>query len=472
MKSSQSREPVQEASLYRSYQNELAGERMARSLRTGIVVVIGVNTLFVALDYFAYPERFWLLACVRMALNVAVGVIYWRLPAANPLTMTRVGCMTTGIGLIAVSGAAGGITSDYVYALPVLLLGMPVLLPLNVRQSSQIVVPLLLGLAGLPLVTEWEFVFRDYAIGLFFPLASGVECVASCSVLDRLRFLDFRQRRELEQAEAQIVQAERLAAIGELAAGVAHEANNPVNYAINAARALAGCLFDLNQVSEQLSQLEWTDRERLAEQLAELERLQDELGGGDFAETATELVGIVTDGLQRTAKLVGELRDFAKPGGGRRVPLDLREGLESTLKLVAKTLVEHDVDIDLQVPDEVPVVEGDSGALNQVFLNLIKNAAEAMEDEGGVVNVRLFEDAGALCVVVRDDGPGIAPEVQDRLFEPFFTTKGAGEGSGLGLSICRQIAQAHGGSLTAESTFGQGATFTLRLPIAARRGGV
>ena len=465
MTSSEARETAAEAELYRSYQSELAGERMARSLRNGILVVIFVNTLFIVLDHFAYPTRFWWLVGVRVAVNAAVGFIYWRLPKQNPLSMTRAGCMVAGVGLIAVSGAAGGITSDYVYALPVLLLGMPVLLPLNVRQASQIVVPLLLMLAALPLVTDWVFVFREYAIGLFFPLAAGVECVASCNVLDRLRFLDFRQRRELQQAEAQIVQSERLAAIGELAAGVAHEANNPVNFAINAARALQVSVADLRELSLLMGQLDWSDRDRLAEQLADLERLHDELGAGELADTASELVGIVTDGLERTAKLVGELREFAKPGEGTRMPLDLREGLESTLKLAAATLVEHGVDIDLQVPDEVPVVVGDSGALNQVLLNLIKNAAEAMEGEGGAVTVRLFEESGDLCVAVEDDGPGITPTAKERLFEPFFTTKEAGQGTGLGLSISRQIAQAHGGSLSAESELGSGSVFTLRLPI-------
>jgi two-component system NtrC family sensor kinase len=253
---------------------------------------------------------------------------------------------------------------------------------------------------------------------------------------------------------------------------LAHEANNPVNFAINAARALDLSIRDLAQLSEQMGQLDWSCQDRLMEQLAELERLQDELGAADLSATAAELVEIVIDGLERTARLVGELRDFAKPGEGKRTSIDLAEGLEATLKLVAPTLVANDVDVDLQVSEEVPVIQGDSGALNQVFLNLIKNAAEAMEGQGGSIVVSLTEAAGEVCVVVADDGPGIAPEVQQRLFEPFYTTKGAGQGTGLGLSICRQIAEAHGGSLGFESTLGSGATFRLRIPFEERRQGL
>jgi signal transduction histidine kinase len=119
----------------------------------------------------------------------------------------------------------------------------------------------------------------------------------------------------------------------------------------------------------------------------------------------------------------------------------------------------------MEIPSDLPAVEGDAGALNQVFLNLIKNAAEALAGRGGSIRVETSVAAGTLKVVVRDDGPGMTPEVQERLFEPFFTTKGANGGTGLGLSICRQIAVRHGGALEVQSQEGQGTVMTLTLPL-------
>lgn len=279
-----------------------------------------------------------------------------------------------------------------------------------------------------------------------------------------------RALRELKLAEVQLVQSERLAAVGELAAGIAHEVNNPVNFALNAARAMEATVEDLKYVVEELA----AESGRPPVAVAELDRRSATKsavapeGIAELSDTLTELAGIIAEGLSRTSTLVGNLRDFAAPGrsGERSATVRVEKGLRSTVQLLKHSLDRHGARIDLEIAEDLPTIVGDAGGLNQVFLNLIKNAAEAFGEEGGTIHVSLARDHDRLVVVVADDGPGIPPEHRSVLFEPFFTTKEVGEGTGLGLSISRQIVVAHGGSLEVWSELGRGSRFTVRLPIA------
>ncbi len=266
---------------------------------------------------------------------------------------------------------------------------------------------------------------------------------------------------ELKDTSAQLVQAERLAAVGELAAGVAHEVNNPMNFAINALRALAAQVEQVRRLGERAAALDATDPAALADGTRELERLRRDLD----LESLDELVAIIGEGLERTRRLVGDLRDFAAPGQTTRTDVDVRAGLESTLHLIAHTLRDAGIQLQTDLADRVPRLFGDARALNQVFLNLLKNSTEALRGKGGTVSVFLGEEDGSIVVRVGDDGPGIPPESLGRLFEPFYTTKGAGDGTGLGLAISRRIAIDHGGSIELESSSGKGSCFCVRLPI-------
>jgi two-component system, NtrC family, sensor kinase len=268
----------------------------------------------------------------------------------------------------------------------------------------------------------------------------------------------------------QLVQAERLAAVGELAAGVAHEVNNPVNFAVNSLRVLQETVGQVREFAGRLAAIDWRDAAKLPERAAELQRLEGEIGLEEAAGTLDELVKIVMEGLERTGRLVADLRDFGAPGEREHQVVDLAAALDSTLAMVGSTLARDGVQIERQLAPDLPVVLGDPSALKQLFLNLLKNAAEALEETGGTVRVRAArsEDGRGVEVSVSDDGPGIEPAQAERIFEPFFTTKTAGRGTGLGLSICRRIAEAHAGSLEVRSTPGAGATFTLRLPAEAQ----
>ncbi|MEE2665317.1 MAG: ATP-binding protein [Myxococcota bacterium] len=279
-----------------------------------------------------------------------------------------------------------------------------------------------------------------------------------------------RALEELRQAEAQLVQSERLAAVGELAAGIAHEVNNPVNYALNAVRALSATVEELRVLVAEPVDLDLDDGAELETRGAAPRERVESTCSDDLGATVVELSGIVSAGLERTQRLVSQLRDFAAPGAGESGPVDLCDGIRSTGLLMRHDLEKAGVELSLELPDALQTVHGDGGALNQLLLNLVKNAAEAMEGRGGTITVAVREHGGELEVEVRDNGVGIADDVRPHLFDPFFTTKAAGQGSGLGLSMCRRIADSHGGRLAVESRVGEGSCFTLTLPIADAAG--
>jgi signal transduction histidine kinase len=275
--------------------------------------------------------------------------------------------------------------------------------------------------------------------------------------------------RELKEAEVQLVKAERLAAVGELSAGVAHEVNNPLNFARNSLATLTTYVDDVRGLVQRVSELDVGDRAKLAAQLEAFERAKADVGFDEVASGLSELVAIVTEGLDRTSRLVSDLRDFAAPHRGGRSLVDVGVGLRSTLQLLGHRLRRGGARMELDLPEALPRVEGDAGALNQVFLNVLKNAAEAIEGQGGgTIHVSARAEGTALAVRIRDEGPGMDSEALSHLFEPFFTTKEAGRGTGLGLSMSRRIVEEHGGTIEVESAPGEGTAVTVRLPAPAQ----
>lgn len=236
---------------------------------------------------------------------------------------------------------------------------------------------------------------------------------------------DLTEKRRLDQ---QLVQSGKLAAIGELAAGVAHEINNP--------------LFAI---------------------LGLTEFLLKESEPGSKARQRLEL--IQQTGLE-IKEIVRALLDFARENAEERHVVPLEDVIRQTVDLVRRTNAHKGVELVDSYDDSGATVHGSPNQLKQILLNLIANARQAMPN-GGTVHVGVRREGDHVVATVRDDGPGIDPEVLDRIFEPFFTTKRVSGGTGLGLSVSLGIAEAHGGSLTASSEVGHGATFTLRLPITA-----
>jgi signal transduction histidine kinase len=244
--------------------------------------------------------------------------------------------------------------------------------------------------------------------------------------------------RELQAAEVHLVHSEKMAALGRLVAGVAHEINNPVSFISTSVAPLKRRLDRASTLSPP----------EVAKVLAE----------------AHEVVDLIGRGAERTAAIVRDLRSFSRLGETERKPVDLTEGIEVSLRLLAGRLRDK-VTVHRQFAD-LPLVECDPGQINQVFMNILANACDAAPSGGNIwVTTKLEEDF--VVVTVRDDGPGISPDLQRRIFDPFFTTKDVGHGTGLGLAIAQSVVSAHDGRLEVASTVGKGATFTVTLPVTA-----
>jgi signal transduction histidine kinase len=250
--------------------------------------------------------------------------------------------------------------------------------------------------------------------------------------------------RRLKEMQTQLVQSEKMAALGQLVAGVAHEMNTPIGAIQSVHGSLAAAADKLRRRIDALAPEAAADP-KLAAALAVL---------SDGAD-------VIAKGSERVSSIVKRLRTFARLDEAELQRVDLHDGIEDTLVL-ARHELKHGIEV-IRDYGALPPVACYPGQLNQLFLNLIMNARQAM-GASGTLTLRTRDLGDAVEVRVIDDGPGIAPEDLERIFDPGFTTKGVGVGTGLGLAICYRIAEAHRGTLTAESAPGQGATFTLRIP--------
>jgi len=223
-----------------------------------------------------------------------------------------------------------------------------------------------------------------------------------------------------------LVQAAKLAAVGALAAGVAHELNNPLTSVLG---------------------------------FAELSLTNPEVG-----VSVRHDLEIIAHEAGRARDIVRNLLDFARQTKPQRLPTDVNHVLKHTLDLIRQHIEKSGVIITEDYTPDVGLLTLDSGQIKQVFLNLITNAAQAMP-RGGKLSLRTACLDDGVAISVSDTGQGIPPEIQDRIFEPFFTTKAVGEGTGLGLSVSFGIIQEHGGRISVESQVGQGSTFTVWLPV-------
>jgi signal transduction histidine kinase len=238
----------------------------------------------------------------------------------------------------------------------------------------------------------------------------------------------------------QLVQSEKMASLGRLVAGVAHEINNPVSF-----------------IATSVSPLRRRIERAAAATQPEVGRLLGE---------AREIVDIMARGAERTTAIVQDLRTFSRLGDATRKVVDLHDALDTTLRLLEARWRER-VAVHRDYGD-LPPVECDPGQINQVFMNVLANACDAV-GEGGNVWIETRSDGDDVEIVVRDDGPGMTAEVRERVFDPFFTTKDVGHGTGLGLAISHQIVTAHGGRIEVDSEPGRGAAIRIRIPTGQAR---
>jgi PAS domain S-box-containing protein len=291
----------------------------------------------------------------------------------------------------------------------------------------------------------------------------------------------FQDLSETRRLQRQLFQSEKMASIGQLAAGVAHEINNPVGFIDANLFQMEEYVADLRRLWRRTRALESAARSALeagpagAEALrSELEALRaesDELEADFVLEDLGKAIRESREGSERIRHIVQDLRTFARPDGAERVWADVNQCLDSTANIVW-SLMKHAVELRKEY-GELPALLCHPGQLKQVFMNLLMNAYQAVAarvgDTGELGEIRIatrLED-GQIVVEVRDRGVGIAPETLARVFDPFFTTREVGTGTGLGLSTAFHLVSAHGGRLEAESREGEGSTFRVWLPVRA-----
>lgn len=266
-----------------------------------------------------------------------------------------------------------------------------------------------------------------------------------------------RGKQQLQRLQAQIVQNEKMASIGQLAAGIAHELNNPVGFLYGNLDLLAGCVDDLARV------VRFYEHAPLPDEVAQAaESLKKDIGYGRTMSDLDSIIGDCREGAERVRDIVQNLRTFSRLDEAELKPTDIHEGIESTIRILSRYFSGGTIEIVRDLGD-VPLIEAFSAKLNQVWMNLLVNAAQAIGPNQGTVTIRTRFDGEKITVQVSDTGSGIDPDVAGRIFDPFFTTKSVGEGTGLGLSISFGIIEDHGGSIKAESKPGVGTTFTVEL---------
>lgn len=264
----------------------------------------------------------------------------------------------------------------------------------------------------------------------------------------------------LQKAKMKLIESEKMASIGMLTSGIGHEIGNPMNYVSGNVRPMRR---DIAEIAQLLAQIEKLRNELEKTQAgSELLAFMDE-GQFNFLMTEiNELMDGVEEGSNRVKKLITSLKSFSRKDEEHPVDFDLKQSLESTIRLIQPT-VRHRIAIHNHLSEEGMVINAIPGEINQVFLNILDNATHAISEEGDIW-VRNLSENGHVEITIEDNGTGIPKDVADKVFEPFFTTKPIGTGTGLGLAMCQQIIIRNHGSITFESTEHVGTSFKISFP--------
>lgn len=276
--------------------------------------------------------------------------------------------------------------------------------------------------------------------------------------------------KRLEQTQAQMIHSEKMASIGQLAAGVAHEINNPTGFVSSNLKTLAGYKTDIAKLIVKYQSIRdqvrngafATDQAGgLSAQFEEVARFEETIDIDYLMTDISALIDDCRDGMERIKKIVMDLKDFAHPGNEEQQLVDINRSLDSTLNVVHNE-IKYKATIDKSY-GKIPLIQAYPQQLNQVFMNIFINAAQAIE-KCGSISIETSSCRDNVEVRISDTGCGISPENISKIFDPFFTTKEVGKGTGLGMHIAYNIVQKHHGTIQVNSRVGQGTTFTIQLP--------
>lgn len=273
---------------------------------------------------------------------------------------------------------------------------------------------------------------------------------------------------ELKETQSQLVQAEKMASLGQLTAGVAHEINNPINFVSANIEPLRYDVKDILDVLEMYDSI--NDEASFREKKESIEKFKKEIDLAYSKKEVDELLRGIEEGAKRTAEIVKGLKNFSRIDESNVKESDLNEGIRSTLSILKSSVPAH-FKINLDLAEDLPLVECMGGKINQVFLNIVNNGVQAMEnnppERPAILSIRTSSADGYVTIEISDSGEGMDESTRNRIFEPFFTTKEVGRGTGLGLSIVFKIVETHGGKIKVDTEHGKGTKFILQFPLKA-----
>ncbi|MGD1848151.1 MAG: ATP-binding protein, partial [Salibacteraceae bacterium] len=290
-------------------------------------------------------------------------------------------------------------------------------------------------------------------------MASFKEHVVSAFIKSKIMNELQQTFENLQQTQAKLVSQEKMAGLGQLTAGIAHEINNPINFISGNVKPLRRDLDDLKEILEKYAEIE-PDSD-LEELLEEVEELKEDLDYDFVLDEIDSLINDIENGATRTAEIVKDLRNFSRLDEANLKKASIEDGLDSTLSILKNKYKERIEVVRHYAPLEP--IECYAGKLNQVFMNILNNAIQATPDKGTITLTTI--DKGEMVEVrLKDTGAGMTEETQKKLFDPFYTTKDVGEGTGLGMSISFGVINDHSGTIEFESELGVGTEFIITLP--------
>jgi signal transduction histidine kinase len=405
--------------LYAEYRKGVEGAPLSDAVRSSVFVFFVIQTVFIGTDWLLFPERFLLFLPVRLGLDVIFILIYFWTSRSHPLASAYATCLSGGAMLLFVTHGTGGATSGYYVSLVVLFTAIGSLLPINRRQASFVISGLCVGYFAMPFMGSDPVPWSQFGLHLFFLGAAAFCGVISCQVLDRMRFSDFKQRRELERAASELREMDR--AKSRFTANIHHELRTPLTLMLSPLDAIRSGDF------------------------------------GEVPETVERALRTMNANGLRLLKLINNLLDLAKIESEElrihRTAVDLAQ-LSAELVEGARPMAERKaIELALEGFEDTPITYVDSDAFEKIIVNLVGNSLKFTEQGRIVVSGEACDEG--IHITVSDTGIGVPKDQLQKVFNRFAQVDASAtrkhEGTGIGLSLVQELVHLHGGRVWAES---------------------